>query len=75
VQPRADLDPKRADGLDHRLRAFDSASRPIEGREETIARGVDLDTTESAELLPDESVVLFQQVPSRPVTEPACSLC
>src|SRR5437764_9771908 len=69
VQPCADLDPEWANGLDDRLRAFDPTSRPIEGREEAVARRVDLCTTESAELLPDESVVSFQQVLPRPVTE------
>ena len=50
VQARAQVEPELADMGDDRLRTADGARRPVEGREEAVARGVELLATEAGEL-------------------------
>ena len=42
VEAGADLEPERADGVADRAGAADRAGRPVEGREEAVARGLRL---------------------------------
>ena len=57
----AHLELERAQRLAHREAAADRTGGAIEEREETVARGVDLDTPESPQLPADDLVVRAEQ--------------
>src|SRR5436190_10247426 len=71
VDPCPNLQPDRVDRVDDRPGATDRTGRAVEGRQEPVARGVDLHTAERAELLTEQSVVPFEQLPPRPIADGA----
>jgi hypothetical protein len=70
VDPLPDLDAKAADGVADPDGRTDRPGRTIEDREESIAGGLNLTTTEAVELVADEAVVTPQKLAPRAVTDP-----
>ena len=69
VEPGAELDAERLDGLPDRLRAADRARRPVEAREEAVARGVDLAAPVAGEQAADDA--LCSRISSRQAASPS----
>jgi hypothetical protein len=69
VESRTDLDAQRAHLLADRACAVDAPCRPVEGREDAVARGFYLPTAVPVELTPDEAVVLLEQIAPASVAE------
>jgi hypothetical protein len=69
MEARADLEAELAEAISNRTGAPNCARRPVEGREEPVSGCVDLVPTESTELIPNELMVLLQELSPRPVTE------
>jgi hypothetical protein len=65
AHPEAD----RLDRIASGGRRLDRPSRPVEGGEEPVAGGVELEAADSAQLTPDEGVVARQRVASGCVAE------
>src|SRR5687767_8650653 len=62
VQARAQLEPELTDVGDDRLRAANRSRRPVEGREETVSRGVELCPAEARELTPHGGVMPRKEI-------------
>ena len=69
VHPGTDLQAQPAHGVDRGVGAADRARRPVEAREEPVARGVDLAPAKALELAPNRGVVSLQQLAPAPVAE------
>src|SRR5207344_509465 len=69
VQPGPDVQSERTHGLDDRARAPDRPRRPVEGREEAVARRVDLVPVEARELVANGRVVLLEEVAPPTIAE------
>ena len=69
VQARAHLEPDALHVVDDRARAADRAGRPVEGREEAVARGVDLTPSEAFQISADDLVVTVEQIAPASVSE------
>src|SRR6185437_1806680 len=69
VKARSDADAERLDGRCDRLGAVNSARRPVEASEESVAGGVHLDAAESGQLPPDRAVVLFEELAPAPIAQ------
>src|SRR5262245_9269923 len=69
VEAGPHLEPERADRVANRGRALDRAPGPVEGREEAVARRVQLLAAEAHELAAHERVVARQQLAPRSVAE------
>ena len=68
-RPARTSSPSVADRIDDRLCAADRARGPVEGREEPVARGIDLAPVEAGELASHRGMVLLEQVAPAPVAE------
>ena len=69
VQSRSDLETKWPDRVHDRLRAADASRRPVERREEAVARRIDLTPVVAHQLATDRSVMLLEEVTPATVTE------
>ena len=74
VQAGPDLQAEFGYGVADGTGAMDSPGRAVEGGEEPITGGIDLDAAEPAKEPPDMRVMILQQIPPPPVTEPACPI-
>src|SRR5690349_8380635 len=62
VGASADFDPERSHGFDDRLRASNSAGRPVEGGEEAVPRGVHFHSTVACQHRPHNLVMTSQEL-------------
>src|SRR5262245_59080805 len=69
VQACTNLQTDLAHGIDHCTGALDRARRTIEGREETVTCGIDLDATEAFEKAAHPGVMVVQEVAPSPIPQ------
>src|SRR6187455_1937208 len=69
VHTDPNVEPEAANPLDDGLAAPNRARRPVEPREEPIARGVHLETPKASELPPNDLVVPGDEVPPGAVSQ------
>src|ERR1700716_2628595 len=74
VDPGTDLQTQAAHLAYDRASTADAAGRPVEGRQEAVAGGINLTTAEPGELLTDDGVVAVEQIPPPPVAQRDCPL-
>ena len=71
VQAGPDLQAESGYGVADGTSAMDGPGGAVEGGEEPITGGIDLDAAKPRKEPPDMCVMVLQQVPPPPVTEPA----
>ena len=69
VEAHPDLETERPHGVAHRAAAFNRSSGSVEGRDEAVARGVDLATAETFELSADGPVMSVEEIAPLPVAQ------
>jgi hypothetical protein len=74
MEPAAHLDAQLVHPLDDRRSATHSTGGPIEGREKSIAQGLDLAAAKPSKLLADSLVVAIEQRSPAAVAELGCPL-
>src|SRR5919198_3481431 len=67
MDPGAHLEAELADGTPHRAGTADRARGAVEAREDAVARGVDLLSSEACDLASDDDVVTLEEVAPREV--------
>ena len=69
MDPDADIEPDLIHSLDERYRAPDGSRGPVKGDKEPITGSIDLSSSETLELAPDDRIEALEQVSPSPVPE------